>query len=301
MADNPWANYGGGIERGGGVKTKSPWEKAIANRSTHVKGKDRIVARTSSNKPTVRQAATDKAVKKTDTSSGRNAIKDMQRALNKRGANLVVDGIMGSKTRAAQNRYGSGNSTDSGNDNNSGGGDYYDDSGGTNFGGYPADAAGRAAASTQSNKDITALRADRLAAALEAIGTQFASQKGQFESQLGELANVFNRTQRLNERQGETNIDAIGNAAAERGIYKSGINAKATSEEFARQAEESADLIGALNTEEGAKGTEVRKLESAIGLLGQQQAQAESMAKLDAEKDELDIAQLVAMINGGLR
>lgn len=231
--------------------------------------------------------------------AGSPSVRARQAELNRMGANLVIDGISGPQTRAAEAKYGGSGSSNSSSSSTSG-----DSSSGGSGGegtGNSSTAVDRAASQHQHDRDVDALRAERLEAALAAIGTQFDFDEGQLKGQLDALKTLFKSTRKENARTGERNIEGIGDAAAERGIFRSGIAAEGLSDEFARQAEEKAQLVGALDYRKGREGTQVRDIMSAIALLGQQQASAESQAELQSEKDELDLEQLVALIGAGLQ
>jgi len=161
-------------------------------------------------------------------------------------------------------------------------------------------AAERAKEEAAEKDRLSQLRADRLKAALAAIGAQFGYQEGELTGQQRALRQLFDKGQLDLSRLNERNVEGIGNAAAERGILRSGIHAEQQSEEAGRAAEAEGELEGKLSYEEGAEGTEVRSIMSALKLLGQQRAGAESEAKLQSEQDELDVAQLVALMNAGL-
>ncbi len=170
---------------------------------------------------------------------------------------------------------------------------------------------------SQQDSDLERLRSERLAAAISAIGAQFASQEGQLNSQIGDIKDLFNRGIADSLRTEDTAIRNQEADAAGRGLGRSGIFAQDLARALAPIAENRADLIGKTGFEEGLRnfqdqlgiedisgietGTAIRDIESQIGLLGQQRASAEAEAQLQAEQDQLDIAELLALITAGLK
>jgi len=170
---------------------------------------------------------------------------------------------------------------------------------------------------SQEETSLEKLRSERLAAAISAIGAQFASQEGALNSQIGDIKNLFNRGISDSLRTEESTIRNQEASAASRGLGRSGIFAQDLARALAPIAESRADLIGRTGFEEGLRnfqdqlgiedvsgietGTSIRDVESQIGLLGQQRASAEAEAQLQAEQDQLDIAELLALITAGLK
>ncbi len=163
-------------------------------------------------------------------------------------------------------------------------------------GGVP-DAVGTGAGA---NDRLTQLRDERLQAALEAIGANFDLQEGGLNKQLAMLKTFFDRSMRENTREEGFTREGINEGSVERGLFRSGIRMKNLLRGLIPFQEQRADLIGQLNPEKGAEGTQVRDIMSLIELLQPQEERAKAGAKLDAEKDELDLSQLIALITSGL-
>lgn len=154
---------------------------------------------------------------------------------------------------------------------------------------------------------LDALRKERLAAALAAIGAQFDYEEGDLKGQQAALIELFRSGMAENERTAEMTEEGVGDAAAERGLNRSGLYIKELARAMAPIADERADLVRRLNPAEGVEGreagnagTEVRAIESLLKLLVQQEAAATAGAELESRQDELDIGQLIALIGGNL-
>jgi len=167
-------------------------------------------------------------------------------------------------------------------------------------GAAPADPAGGDEPGAPFGKDLDSLRAERLAAALAAIDAQFNLQAGTLGNQRTGLEALFATESRGLERAGEQVQTNTENAAAERGIGRSGIFAQNLSQGLGQVANQRADLISRLNPTAGAEGTEIRQIMSALSLLEQQRAATKSQAELDSRGDELDMEQYLALIAAGL-
>jgi len=171
--------------------------------------------------------------------------------------------------------------------------------------------------------ELDRLRQERLEAALKAIGAQFDSEEGNLKAQILDLMNQFNVGSARNARDSRYLTEDLNNAAAERGIFHSGLHTQRLARGLSPLADQMQDLVGQLNpsvlqgmtpeelfampTEEltaflqdSSLGTGMRTLLSAIIMLGQQEQSAITGAKLGAEQDELDISKLIEMINAGL-
>lgn len=147
---------------------------------------------------------------------------------------------------------------------------------------------------------LAELRAERLRAALEAIGADFDLQEGDLNKQLAQLRLLFERSMLENTRSEGFTEESINESSVERGLFRSGIRMKSLVRGLVPFQERRADLISDLNPEEGAEGTQVRDIMSLIRLLQPQEARAKAGARLDSEKDELDLANLIALITSGL-
>ena len=148
--------------------------------------------------------------------------------------------------------------------------------------------------------DLESMRAERLSAALAALDAQFNTQAGGLGAERGRLESLFgieNRNLDLRQRDVQRTTD---NDAANRGILNSGIYAQNLSEGLGQVANERGDLIGRLNPTEGAEGSEIRNIMSALSLLEQQRSTAQSQAEIDSRSDELDLEQYLALLNAGL-
>lgn len=168
-------------------------------------------------------------------------------------------------------------------------------------GGFGNYGGSTAPARAQDSSRLAELRAARLEAALSAIAAQFDTEEGDLNKQLGDLSTLFDRTLAENSRVGEQRLEGISDQAANRGILRSGIFAQNTAEELGLQAEQEGDLRGRISNVEGAEGTEVRAIQSALKLLAQEEASAVASAELESEQSELDVEQMIALITAGLQ
>jgi len=164
----------------------------------------------------------------------------------------------------------------------------------------PAAAGDTGGGGEETPRDLESLRAARLEAALAAIGAQFDMQGGELRGEKAALKNEFDVGMFDLKELYRSNQEQIGDAAANRGILRSGVYAEQQAEETGRFGRAEGLLEGSLGYGEGKEGTQVRSIMSALGLLGQQRAGAEAEAKMQSERDELDVGQLVAMITAGL-
>lgn len=148
--------------------------------------------------------------------------------------------------------------------------------------------------------NIEQLRQQRLQAALDAIAASFGLQQNDLEGQLRALYALFNTEKANLGRQYEQEQRVLDDRAAERGLGHSGLFARDKADSASQYAEAEANLVGRLNPTQGAEGTDIRQLMSAISLLAQQQAAAEAQAQVESQQQELDIEQLLALFNSGL-
>ena len=147
---------------------------------------------------------------------------------------------------------------------------------------------------------LAQLRAERLEAALSAIGASFDLTEGELNARRRDLATQFDTGIAANDRLFRDVTTEAENNAADRGLGRSGIFAQNLAEGTGRVADERASLVGALNTEEGAEGTQVRDIMSAILLLAQQEEAAVAEAELDAESEELTTELMRILAESGL-
>lgn len=162
--------------------------------------------------------------------------------------------------------------------------------------GSPSGAAG-----APFGQEISDLRDQRLAAALQAIDAQFGLQSGTLTNQRGALESLFATGSKDLDRAQEGVETGTAANAANRGIGRSGIYAQNLSRGLGQVADQRADLTSRLNPTEGAEGTEIRQIISALSLLEQQRTATRSQAELDSQADELDLEQYLALLNAGLQ
>lgn len=147
---------------------------------------------------------------------------------------------------------------------------------------------------------LATLRAERLEAALAAISAQFDFQEGSLQGQQRDLVSLFEQLMAGNQRNTRNTTRSVQGDATNRGLGRSGIFARNLAEALAPLAEERADVIGRLNPEEGAEGTEIRQIMSALLLLEQQRSSASASAEVDSRTDELDLEEYLALLSAGL-
>ena len=176
--------------------------------------------------------------------------------------------------------------------------------GGSGFSGGSGGAGGSGGVNSGEADEVQArlaqLRAERLEAALAAIGASFDLTEGELNARRRDLATQFDTGIAANDRLFRDVTTEAENNAADRGLGRSGIFAQNLAEGTGRVADERASLVGALNTEEGAEGTQVRDIMSAILLLAQQEEAAVAEAELDAESEELTTELMRILAESGL-
>lgn len=183
-----------------------------------------------------------------------------------------------------------------------GGGGYTGGTGGGGGGGGFGGGSGGGAGDGRGNSSnaLANNRGQRLKAALEAIKADFALRRGGLGQQLEELKALFDRGLLQNQRDTRDTTENVNESAAERGLFRSGIRQKNLARQLAPLAEQRSDLIGLLNTEEGAEGTQVRELMSLIKLLIPEEARAGANAELESEREELEFNNFLATTAAGL-
>ena len=164
----------------------------------------------------------------------------------------------------------------------------------------PSTAIGRSQIQADTT-ELDALRQERLASALKAIGINFDIQETGFRNEIRDLKGLFDTSILQNQRDVTDTTQNTEDAFIERGIFRSGIHAQQLARNLQPLATERATLLGQLNPVEGDEGTQVRDLLSAIGLLAPAEASAEAAARLEAEQSRLETEQMIALITAGLR
>ncbi len=141
---------------------------------------------------------------------------------------------------------------------------------------------------------------DRLDAALKAIGVDFDVDEAQLNAELGDLKDLFERSMARNVRDTELTIEDTGDQFIERGIFNSGFFAKGLARNLQPLADGRLDLLAALNPVAGKEGTQVRDIMSLIRQLAPAEASASANARLEAERNRLEMQQMIALFGAGL-
>jgi len=167
-------------------------------------------------------------------------------------------------------------------------------------GGGAMDTSGAIADASKYAGDATALRGDALAAALQALTAEFDLQEGQYGAEQDTFKGIFDREQAaLTQGRGYAE-DATFGSAADRGILRSGILKTDLTRADQPYADREATNIAKYNPEEGDLGSEYRRIESAIKLLGQQESAQKKEAEIASEKEQLSADQQLALLISGL-
>jgi len=204
---------------------------------------------------------------------GSASVRARQQAVNDAGGNIVVDGIWGRKSQAAYDQYIGGGSSSSSSDANLGGGGNVTTAGSTSTAG--------AINSVVDATAVGAMRDQQLEAAMASIAATFGGNISQQEALLAELDPRFNQLQASNLRkQGLAGEDAF-NAAAERGIFQSGI----TQTMFGEATQPFTEAIAEAKRQQGV---EEKQYQASIEQLRAQQEAKEIEAQLASERDALD-------------
>jgi len=210
---------------------------------------------------------------------GSASVRQRQIYLNHQGANLVVDGISGPATRAAEARYGSGGGS-TGSDFSVAGSGYTGGSTYTGGTGYTPSAA--------DNANVDALQARALEASLAQIAAQFGGDIDQQKALLALFQPQLEKYMFQTERDRGKAGDAAADQMVERGIYRSGLTASNIVKARQPFTDAMADATGKYSTVAGSEGTEVRQVRSAIEALNAQQGAAQTSARIASEQGELD-------------
>jgi len=175
----------------------------------------------------------------------------------------------------------------------------YDFSGGGGGGGA-VDHSGAITDAKGFSADATALRGEALAAALAALTSEFDLQEGQYGAEQDTFKGIFDRElANLTQGRGFAS-DATFDSAADRGILRSGVLKQDLVRADQPFADREATNIAKYNPEEGSLGSEYRRIESALKLLGQQEDAQKKEAEIASEKEQLSADQQLALLISGL-
>ena len=145
------------------------------------------------------------------------------------------------------------------------------------------------------------LRGEALQAALDALAAEFDLTEGQLGAERDQFANIFEQAKRTIGQGMEYATDATYGDATNRGILRSGILKQDLVKNVQPFQDQLAQNIAKYNPEEGALGSEYRRIDSALKLLQQQEDAKAKQLKIDSEREQLEYDQQMAAINNGLQ
>jgi len=144
------------------------------------------------------------------------------------------------------------------------------------------------------------LRQQALQAALAAIGADFDLQRGEYGAEQDQFANLYGQ-QKAEIAQGrQLASEANYDLAADRGILRSGVLKRNLARADQGYADASARNTAMYNPDQGNLGSEYRRIESAMKLLGQQEDAQKKEATIDSERQKLEEEKTAASLKAGV-
>lgn len=210
--------------------------------------------------------------------TGNTSVRALQTQLNSLGANLVVDGINGPLTQAAQRKFLGGGSTP----------------------GTTSSSSSSSSSVAGPSSSLKALQEQKLAQAIAAIQGQYKYKISEAQGRFDQLGPLLSRSLvDLNDQQ----VSERGQLEAgfvNRGLVRSGLFSTDMARHLRQFTDEKTRLTGKLSSTAGSLGTDALAIRSEQEAFEQAQAAAIADAKIQKEIEELEIEEALARIRAGV-
>lgn len=144
------------------------------------------------------------------------------------------------------------------------------------------------------------LREKTLAAALESIGAEFDLKTGQLGAERDTFRNMFSSEKTAISQGRDLAQDAVYDDAVNRGMLRSGVTKKNLVRADQPFAARQASNIGKYNPQQGQMGSEFRRIDSAVKLMGQQEDAQMKEARIQSEREQLEMDKQLALLIAGM-